>query len=149
MVSFVLEMVYLNAHYIVCLGIFGLTRSVLAFCNSWTLKLETKRIGTIIPILVINGLRRGPGNSNNAQLSLDTWDCPVCLERIGRGREIFSCHNGHMVCPDCDGQLSQNHALDCRYFRTLDRCAHSALKIGLRGTFCARPMLLNMVVLAL
>ena len=41
-------MVYLNAHYaaMVCLGIYGLTRSGLGFCNNWTLKINTNHIGT-------------------------------------------------------------------------------------------------------
>ena len=36
------EMVYLNAHYSVLLGMYGLTRSVLAFYKNWTLKTNIK-----------------------------------------------------------------------------------------------------------
>ena len=39
MVKFVKEVVYLNAHYSVFWGIYGLTRTVLAFYNNWILKI--------------------------------------------------------------------------------------------------------------
>ena len=33
---------YLNAHYSVLWGIYGLTRSVLAFYSNWTVKIKIK-----------------------------------------------------------------------------------------------------------
>ena len=52
--------------------------------------------------------------------ALEMLECPVCLD-YPRSRPIYTCDNGHIVCPTCRAGLTSKHCQEC--MKTCRHCS--------------------------
>jgi len=61
------------------------------------------------------------------------FECPVCLEMMWSGVQIYQCVSGHLVCGECRGRMESNSCPTCRGDMTgratvMERLAAALLK---------------------
>ena len=50
-----------------------------------------------------------------------TPECPMCLEDMKPPLQIFSCHNGHLICGECKPKVIDDVCITCRTVKYMGR----------------------------